>query len=354
MDNLTAVSRLARDGMLVLTILLVFAAQASSHSYLLTPHPDWRNPWRAHCRRGGPAGEEPDNCPGPCIPWESEWFVNRTAPTTEWSRGQRVRVSWARNGHRNGFVRLALVPRADRMNLEAHARGTFHYACWDGNQRACDAERYNCGTDIYTYETNATVPALPDDYWSCANIRVRGGEPVDAPSTPLRATFAPGNHKGTCTATTNIIGECQVEPCPDSDVPGGRRELRPYGFYDAKPMQAPRASVSPARVPSGVDRVPAHVDPEYGQARVSSLESTSSPIIYVHPSPVASQRAASRNEGSVSPTWTPSVSPSVLPTRTPSVWPTRTPSVWPTRTPSVWPTRTPSVWPTHTLSVSPT
>lgn len=255
----------ARSARVLATLLLLLAVApppVHAHSFLLRPVPDWKSEHRAHCRRGGPNHEQPDDCPGPCIPWDS-WFVNRSAPTTVWSRGQRVLVRWARNNHQTGFVRLALVPRAQRMSFVAHQRAAFHYACWDGNKRACDSNTTFCGTDVYSYQTTATVPTVPDghyilgwtwyggfgtdngtrynfaDYWSCANIRIAGGAPVPSSPTPTLPAFVPGLPADSCMATTNRIGKCRVEPCDDSDVPHGPRRWRPYGFPAVLPTVTP-------------------------------------------------------------------------------------------------------------------
>lgn len=251
----------------LLAAVLLLLPFAKAHSFLLEPIADWRSVNRPHCRLGGPPGAPPDDCHGPCIPWGS-WFMNKSAPTTIWQRGGQVIVKWARNNHRNGFVRLALVKRSNRMNFTAHEQAAFHYACWDGNMKACEEDQY-CGTDVSLYETTATVPNVPDgdyvlgwtwfggfgtdgvtrynyaDYWSCANIRVRGGHPVGNERT--KPAFKSGHDVDSCSAMTNRIGDCRVEPCDDSDVPEGPRRWRPFGFSQVIKTPGPSLRPSPVR-----------------------------------------------------------------------------------------------------------
>lgn len=250
--------------LILLSILTTSVSTAYSHSYLLYPLSDWHDENHPHCRRGGPELKPLDDCPGPCIATDT-WFYNKDAPETVWRRGDRVLIKWTRNTHQNGFVRLALVPRQKRMSFVAHAFGTFQYSCWDINKRPCDPAKSHCGTDNYTYQTYATVPSVNNgeyvlgwswyggygetsrgkfrynfaDYWSCANIKIDGGNKLTITDPPV---FVPGNRRGLCRATTNIIGKCSIEPCIDLHVPLSPRLWRPYGF--PQPSASPKARLN--------------------------------------------------------------------------------------------------------------
>ncbi len=115
---------------------------------------------KAECRIGGP-NNSPEHCAGPCIA-EDSYFYKKDAACTTWHRGATMDVLWARNNHRYGFVRLALVPKHDRMNHRAHEKYAFHFACYDSQQTRCNDEKYFCGTDIYKFGTRVVVPNVPD------------------------------------------------------------------------------------------------------------------------------------------------------------------------------------------------
>ena len=226
-----------------------------AHSYLVEPSADWKDPNRAHCRRGGPERFPPDKCDGPCID-PGSWFYRKEAQDTPavWRRGDKVQVLWTKNGHKSGFIRLTLVPVGKRRSYTAHERGTFHYACFDSNPRKCDKNKYACGTDDKLYGTEVRVPDdVKDglyvlgwawygaanmqrgkvtykfgDYWSCAYIRVRGGEFVARKRRKLR--FAPGTGEERCSAISNRLHQCTVEPCKDKLKGHKRRMLCPYGM----------------------------------------------------------------------------------------------------------------------------
>lgn len=181
-----------------------------------------------------------DKCGGPCIS-EVSWFYNVSAhlDPTLWNRNQRATVVWTRNGHRYGFIRLTLVPIEKRMSFSAHAKYTFHYACFESNPSNCDPDEFNCGTDDIIYTTEFKVPKVPDgdyvlgwswygaaaqtnnevwynfgDYWSCSFIRIQGG------ASESRKDFVPIFKSGTgeprCNALTNQLHVCQIEPCKDA------------------------------------------------------------------------------------------------------------------------------------------
>lgn len=213
----------------------------SSHSFLVKPEADWRSKHRAQCRRGGPEADatKQDNCHGPCISKKS-WFYRNDSAHTVWKRGSKQIVEWTRNGHRTGFVRLTLVPVKKRESRKAHTKHTFHFACFEVNKKPCiaGANGMFCGTDRWLYATEVTVPDYVEDgeyvlgwswygayasppkgstqkfhfgdYWSCAYITIQGG--TEVVKRKMIPSFDHGG-KGRCSAMTNKLGVCQVEPC---------------------------------------------------------------------------------------------------------------------------------------------
>lgn len=228
----------------LLLLVALLTTSCDAHSYMVSPAADYLEKDNGQCRLGGPDKKHPDGCLGPCIDKRS-WRYNKKAPVTEWARGETRTASWHLNTHNHGFVRLALVPVKDRMNLAAHNRGEFHVSCFDSNSKKC-AEGEFCGTGTKKGTTDFTVPAVPDgdyilgwawygsygttgvgatmrkylygDYWSCSNIRIRGGVPVSK-KRPFK--FVPGTGAKTCKSMTNKLGVCKIEPCPNAY---GKRE----------------------------------------------------------------------------------------------------------------------------------
>jgi hypothetical protein len=240
-------------------ILLVLAATANSHSFLISPQADWTNQRQPECRIGKPDGPQyayfdAMNCPGPCgetgkIRYNSEFFSESQGHTTL-SRGQKLYMKWTKNNHQSGFVRFTLVPKSQRMNKDVHEKFAFHYACWEAGEIGCDPGD-QCGTDENRrrYQTEVEIPRIfPDgeyilgwawyggsmyrdgsdkaefgDYWSCANVAIRGsigpdGVWYDDPSLSAEYTpvFIPGmNDKSQtqCRSAVNRLGICATEPC---------------------------------------------------------------------------------------------------------------------------------------------
>ncbi len=226
----------------ILFFLIISTTYSYGHSYLIEPTADWKSFGRAHCRRGGPKNNSSDDCPGPCID-ESSWFFNSNAPISIWKRGEVRKAIWNRNNHKRGFVRLSLVPRSQRMSDDAHSKNVVKYSCFESQKKDCNSPLVaTCGTDVYTYQTNFTVPCVPDgdyvfgwswygaydinrykqvsyhfgDYWSCAFVRIQGGITVKSECSRPLPTFSSGTPLNQCRALSNRLGLCLIEPCPNA------------------------------------------------------------------------------------------------------------------------------------------
>lgn len=278
---------------------IFFAAIVScalAHSFLLDPPADWHNKNKAECRIGGPPGFTGDNCPGPCID-ERSYFYKNDAAVTRWRRGQKVTIRWARNNHRHGFVRLSLVSKEHRMDKTEHAKGAFHYTCYESNRKVCNGDKYHCGTDMYIYETYVTVPThlkngryvlgwswygafdreskqnrfVFGDYYSCAHIEIVGD---DKPTGRPRKLFVTDSkHKGTCRSVTNKLGRCWKEPCPRGGNLSPAEMLPPgfkgVGFKDGKDDDDDDSEPTPHESDES-DNGPASPEPVVPRAKVGA------------------------------------------------------------------------------------
>jgi hypothetical protein len=226
---------------------------ASAHSFLLAPNPDWTVHDRPECRMGGTDGYTED-CGGPC--GTDRNFFNPDKQPVTFSRGQYVNMQWAKNNHFSGFVRFTLVPKNSRMDFSSHDQFAFRYACWEAGKTHCSSGEF-CGTDMegIKYTANVQIPPVyPDgeyvlgwswyggskyfpseelqnnygissdpghrseygDYFSCTNIRIQGGTPVQDQYKPIFETGQSdrtGDTGGTCASAVNKLGMCAVEPC---------------------------------------------------------------------------------------------------------------------------------------------
>jgi hypothetical protein len=231
--------------------LIIFALmkQATGHSFLLAPKPDWTNYAQPECRRGGTDGAVQENCYGPC--GTAQYFFDPNQQATTVTRGQVLNMQWGKNNHFNGFVRFTLVPKSQRMDFGSHDKFAFRYACWEAGSTPCSPGEY-CGTDLQgiKYTADVQIPSVyPDgdyvlgwswyggtryynneemqkngisaqpghrseygDYYSCANIKIQGGAPVESQYTPVFYPAQAGRD-GTCASAVSALGVCPVEPC---------------------------------------------------------------------------------------------------------------------------------------------
>lgn len=231
--------------MITLIVILILAStrfytiieRSEAHSFLLEPRGDYRTMRKPECRFGGPPHAPNDTCVGPCIDRNSWQFYQGKRP--EYRRGQLVTISWARNNHRGGFIRLSILPIADRMNYRAHEAMAFRYGCFAAEEVPC--EHGDCGTDedMLRYRTTVQIPTIFDDgvyvlawvwyggtvrktsyfgtYWSCTEVLITGG-PITFQYQPV---FLPGgtinwrnmNNPNTCFAAASDVLTCPREPC---------------------------------------------------------------------------------------------------------------------------------------------
>ncbi len=210
-------------------IILVFLTiSVHGHSYLSLPEPISNV---ETCRVGGTPGFEA-HCPGPCPHYDFREDMTPERPSRTYKRGERVEIRWTKNNHRDGFMRLSLVPIDEMWNKDAHQRYAFYFGCWTDQEidcnpferhRDCYYDRENLG-----YKTQVTIPLIyPDgvyvlgwtwygggrvfgsfgDYWDCAYVEIKGGPTQDT----FPAAFE--SWQGWCLASVDRLGVCDTEPC---------------------------------------------------------------------------------------------------------------------------------------------
>jgi hypothetical protein len=125
-------------------------------------------------------------------------------------RGDIVSVTWPRNNHPGGIIRLAWAPvSTSSPTADAFDAGVVKYTCHEfpcNEQNQCDADLRSGCTPC---ATTVQVPAWLQDgvatlqwvwygggyglspYYSCMDYRVDGGLPVDA--TAKGTVFVPGD-----------------------------------------------------------------------------------------------------------------------------------------------------------------
>lgn len=227
---------------------LLFAALAAAcfhfvngHSFLLEPRAYNNNYDNDHF----PNGCRPFECPAcPRIkPDKSKNANSEDKPEVTWKRGQRVPIRWAKNNHRGGFVRMAIVP-VEKMNDHGYQRRlAFYYGCWQQNLHKCDQNP--CGADKkdWVLKRDIVIPAVvPDgvysfswvwyggidftmkmpkfaDYYSCSFIRIQGGDSLIESYNPFFDAGPGNNVPNTCKTGNFEPGTCtQQSQCLDGMV----------------------------------------------------------------------------------------------------------------------------------------
>lgn len=277
--------------LLFIAVAAVAITVAKSHSFLLEPkayNNNYENDFF-------PNGCKPFQCPA-CPNIKSVRSKNMNLPErpeVTWKRGQRVTVRWAKNNHRGGFIRLAIVPVDKMFDHGYQRRLAFYYGCWQQNHHKCDREP--CGADKKNgvLKTEIDVPkCVPDgiysfswvwfggidftskkskfaDYYSCSFIEIRGGAALADTCQPY-FNAGPGNDvPNTCKVGNFEPGTCtQQVQCTDGDVFNGiplafQNENKPLPitkdlfvppFPDFPP--GPPDATSPPPSPSGTPSAP--------------------------------------------------------------------------------------------------
>lgn len=152
----------------ILFVLLLFTSALTviktvhRNSYLLDPKGDFRSFKKAECRLGGPSQTSNDSCAGPCIS-KSSWQYDPHAKTTTHHRDQQVRLTWPRDNHMGGFVRITIISQRLRMDRSAHAELAFHSSCYEAGASFC--KHQECGTDgnKIVLSTQILIPTIYPD-----------------------------------------------------------------------------------------------------------------------------------------------------------------------------------------------
>eukprot|EP00168_Porphyra_purpurea_P018245 TRINITY_DN668_c0_g1_i5.p3 TRINITY_DN668_c0_g1~~TRINITY_DN668_c0_g1_i5.p3 ORF type:complete len:289 (+),score=75.03 TRINITY_DN668_c0_g1_i5:743-1609(+) len=219
-------------------VVAALAARAPAHSSLVSP---LARTYENACRVGGIGRHAGKNCRGPCPVGNKRHKYRREV----WRRGQKVAVEYLRNNHKGGFLRLSLVPAHQRNSAAVHAANAFRWSCWTHGRIPCGRGR--CGTDrtLSRYRQWVTIPdVFPDglyvlgyawfgghyeqgDYWSCAEVRIKGGKPLAKSYQPVLVN----TRNGRCDSTANNLGVCRREPCRRRRL----RRVRPKPWAGRRP-----------------------------------------------------------------------------------------------------------------------
>lgn len=158
--------------------------------------------WMSCPRSFDPSPYRGGNQVGPC----EKWYHGVVNPVKV---GDRLKVGWTSNNHGGGYVRLALVPEVQANDRQAFKKNVLKYACYGHDQRpgrfaygdckhpcnarpGCeyqsdveDVERYdttisvpyNLKDGIYVLQWVSLVGNINGPYYSCAKLKVSGGNP---------------------------------------------------------------------------------------------------------------------------------------------------------------------------------
>ena len=220
---------------ILLCLISIEYTSVSSHTWQAKP-PAYNTRWATTNCRGA-------ECTNACPSLKRDGNRNsRENPAETWRRGESVRVGWVRNNHHGGMVRIAVVPVAVMWDRDWHTKFTIAHTCWSLNGHRCQEGIEDCGTDSKkeVFELSFNVPTVfPDgdyvvgtvwygglhykkkrgafaDFYSCAFIRIQGGEPAGGYHKPF---FVAGNgeavENGKCQTSVDRIGPCDRNTCTD-------------------------------------------------------------------------------------------------------------------------------------------
>lgn len=211
--------------------MVAILATVSGHTYLTNPAAFNFTFRTFHCKG--------DQCTNACPDILRRARNSPDRPAKIWRRGEEVTVTYTRNTHRGGFLRLSLVPVQVMQSREWHERLTIMHGCWESGERVC-RRREECGTDMrrVTFDRKIKIPdvfpngnyvlgmvwyggvkrrrGLYPDYYSCSHVRIEGGRLGDF----YRPYFEPGQSenraaifRGRCAAAVDKIGPCNINGC---------------------------------------------------------------------------------------------------------------------------------------------
>lgn len=245
--------------------LVSLFSTARSHDWMTNPTP-YNRVFRARDCKGR-------QCTDACPPKWKGMNNSRDDPAVTWKRGETVRVTWAKNNHHGGMIRIALVPVDKIWDRVWHEKMTLIHGCWDSGEYKCNNEE-DCGTDMdkRAFARNVTIPStFPNgdyvlgfvwygglyynsrrgffpDFYSCSHVRIFGGTTLGG---QYKAFFEPGVgpkvRRGKCLTSSDRIGDCEISGCPK------RKSFRavPRIFREGGPDP-----ITPAIIARGFDREP--------------------------------------------------------------------------------------------------
>lgn len=243
---------------LALTLLLTLLPPSTSHSFMVFP-----NAYNRVFKTKSCSGSE---CTQACPNFLSRGQNNFiSSPAANYSRGETVVVKWAKNNHRGGLVRVALVPVHKLMSRTWHNRLSLWYGCWESGEFTCSGDECGSDTDREAFKRTFTIPSVfPDgdyvlavlwmgglhysrtrgmfpDYFSCSFVRVRGGDTLGGSYQPF---WKPGD-----TGKFQNGDLCQSAADAPGDCPHDRECFNPAKWTVAKVF---KNGNKPARITPGV------------------------------------------------------------------------------------------------------
>lgn len=215
-------------------LLTAAAYPATAHDWLTSPRA-YNRVYRARDCKGR-------QCRDACPPrWAHGMNNSVENPAAVWRRGQKVRITYARNNHHGGMMRIAIVPVNKMWDRPWHEKMTIMHGCWEAGLYKCSSKKEDCGTDKdgNAFERYITVPSVFQDgdyvlgfvwygglyfdsrhgffpdFYSCSHVMISGGKPVGGVHQPY---FEPGKGRSIkrrkCRTSTDKIGQCQKTGCP--------------------------------------------------------------------------------------------------------------------------------------------
>ncbi|KAI9298469.1 hypothetical protein K502DRAFT_346052 [Neoconidiobolus thromboides FSU 785] len=199
------------------------------------PTPRGNKEFYGYCSRGW-------GCKTACDSMKSDSPYNQ--PYTQKKivrRGEKLTVSWLRQNHPGGFVRLAIVPMANSDDLTAFDNNIVKYVCYETNCKESSHDPMlgdlngpgstQCTTDLiipnnlpdgpitlqWTWFGGGVLYADKEaafaNYVSCSDMLLQGGQPYSY--APVKAIFQGGDVANPHSNQCRYWSSNHVNNCPD-------------------------------------------------------------------------------------------------------------------------------------------
>ncbi|KAK9710232.1 hypothetical protein K7432_008555 [Basidiobolus ranarum] len=262
----------------VALLALACIGNVEGHSYLTNPAPRVD---RGQCRLDGKTftGSNPKICQGPCESTEVIPLNKRKV----YKRGEDINITWARNNHPGGFVRLAFAPTKKSGSTSEFEKNIHKYSCYEAGVGCHGQGKSNLdklGNRGKGCNTAIKIPKWLDDgewtlqwswygsmqghgdFYSCSDIIVKGGSKGSKQPAAFEGGDSRNPNKQVCAiGWGDRLGVCKWNRCWDVKNKNARKPFEKKGWntnvvINTVPYSKTALKMLPARNPKSSKSTP--------------------------------------------------------------------------------------------------